>query len=391
MLPQKFLRPNSFFFICTSIAIGFSVGTLANQSSAMDEIDIERSGVSTKLTGEILLEAQDGGLMVRTTDGNIWMLQPDEVKAKKSIARPFKGMKPDTAAKQIISQLPKSTTPYRFMKAKNYAVVYNTTPAFANWVKSLYLRLNVGFKGYWKNQGVELKESDVPLCVIIFKSKKEFDDYSIATLGSVQGSALAYYNMKSNQVVMYDLTGTAQFSGRRVTSSQQINAIFQRPEAEPMIATIIHEAVHQIAFNSGLQKRFAPCPFWLNEGLAMYFEVPDLKSKRGWNAIGQVNNMRLRQLRKMLSGDQSNFFDAIIQGDQKFREPEQILNSYAEAWAMTYFLMKRKPKELGAYLKQLNASQLLSEPDEEQRVALFEKHFGKVADVKAECFRFILK
>lgn len=369
----------------------FSLCLCANQANAIDEIDILRNNVRAKLIGEVLLEAQDGGLMVRTTDGNIWMLQPDEIKARKTTGAKFKGMTPDSAAKQLTSRLPKSTTPYRMMKAKNYAIVYNTSPTFANWVKSLYLRLNVGFKNYWKNQGVKLVESDVPLCVIIFKSKKEFDDYAIATLGSVQGSALAYYNIKSNQVVMYDLTGTAQYAGRgRVTSSQQINAIFQRPEAEPMIATIIHEAVHQIAYNSGLQKRFAPCPFWLNEGMAMYFEVPDLKSKRGWNAIGQVNKMRLRQLKTMLTGDRSNFFDAIIRGDQKFREQEQILNSYAEAWALTYFLMKRKQKELNAYLRELNTNQLLSEPSEEQRIEIFERHFGKVATVKAECFRFLL-
>lgn len=384
--------PRSNPYWCLTLGLVFyTLSLLAIQANAMDEIDILRQGARTKLIGEVLLEAQDGGLMVRTIDGNIWMLQPDEIKAKKTTVAKFKGMTPDSAAKQLIPRLPKSTTPYRMMKARNYAIVYNTTPTFANWVKSLYLRLNVGFKNYWKNQGVNLVESDVPLCVIIFKSKKEFDDYAVATLGSVQGSALAYYNIKSNQVVMYDLTGTAQYSGRgRVTSSQQINAIFQRPEAEPMIATIIHEAVHQISFNSGLQKRFAPCPFWLNEGMAMYFEVPDLKSKRGWNAIGQVNNMRLRQLKTMLSGDQSNFFDAIIRGDQKFREPEQILNSYAEAWALTYFLMKRKRKELNAYLRELNSSQLLSEPSEKQRIELFEKHFGQVAEVKAECFQFVL-
>lgn len=122
----------------------------------------------------------------------------------------------------------------------------------------------------------------------------------------------------------------------------------------------------------------------------MYFEVPDLKSKRGWNAIGQVNKMRLRQLKTMLTGDRSNFFDAIIRGDQKFREQEQILNSYAEAWALTYFLMKRKQKELNAYLRELNTNQLLSESSEEQRIEIFERHFGKVATVKSECFRFLL-
>ena len=66
-----------------------------------------------------------------------------------------------------------------------------------------------------------------------------------------------------------------------------------RPEAEQSVATIIHEATHQIAFNSGLQTRFADVPLWVSEGMAVFFETPDLQSAKGWRTIGAVNTTRL--------------------------------------------------------------------------------------------------
>ena len=372
-------------------ALFFAMALFSIEAIAMDQVTINRGGFETNLEGEIVVEAQDGGLMFRATDGRIWMIQPDEIKSKSSNSKPFKGLDANKLGQSIIAGLPKSAGTFRSIKSKDLLVVYNTSPAYASWVKSIYLRLNVAFKNFWKNKGVELGKPDVPLSVIIFKSKSEFDAYAKATLGSVQGNALAYYNVQSNQVVMYDLTGIAKFGGRRAATSSQLNSILRQPGAEAMVATIVHEAVHQIAYNSGLQKRFGPYPFWLNEGLAMFFEVPDLKSKRGWHGIGKINNVRLNQIKLMLRGQQATFFDDILRGDERFRDPDQLLNAYAESWALNFYLIQRQPKNYIAYLKAITEMVPLSEPESDERVALFEKHFGSIDDVKKECFEFILK
>ena len=55
--------------------------------------------------------------------------------------------------------------------------------------------------------------------------------------------------------------------------------------------TIVHEAVHQLAYNSTLQRRMADNPYWVSEGLATYFESPDLNSLRGWRNIGAINTV----------------------------------------------------------------------------------------------------
>ena len=56
-----------------------------------------------------------------------------------------------------------------------------------------------------------------------------------------------------------------------------------QPEALRTVSTIVHEATHQIAFNCGLHTRLSDCPRWFSEGIAMYFETPDLRSAKGWN------------------------------------------------------------------------------------------------------------
>src|SRR5262245_63767441 len=60
------------------------------------------------------------------------------------------------------------------------------------------------------------------------------------------------------------------------------------------LSTTIHEATHQIAFNSGCHRRFADNPVWLAEGLAMYFETPEVHgNKIVWSSAGNLNTPRL--------------------------------------------------------------------------------------------------
>ena len=94
-----------------------------------------------------------------------------------------------------------------------------------------------------------------------------------------------------------------------------------RPEAEPMVATIIHEATHQIAFNCGLQTRFADIPVWVSEGLAVYFETPDLQSPKGWRNIGAVNQPRLDRFREYLTRRPPGSLASLLADDKRMRDP----------------------------------------------------------------------
>ena len=64
-------------------------------------------------------------------------------------------------------------------------------------------------------------------------------------------------------------------------------------------ATIIHEATHQMAFNTGVHNRFAPTPVWLAEGLGTMFEAPGVWDWRNHpDRSERINRGRLAQFRQ---------------------------------------------------------------------------------------------
>jgi len=163
-----------------------------------------------------------------------------------------------------------------------------------------------------------------------------------------------------------------------------------------LVATVIHEATHQIAFNCGLQTRLADIPIWLNEGVAMYFETPDLRSSTGWRGIGAVNQNRLFQFRGYYKKRPQDSLltlmanDRRIQGkseDERFQGREAILNAYGEAWCLTYYLIRYKPKQFVAYLKFLSEKQPSFIDTPEQRIEQFEQFFGDLKTLDREFIR----
>jgi hypothetical protein len=164
-------------------------------------------------------------------------------------------------------------------------------------------------------------------------------------LGDAAESIIGYFSLRTNRMTMYDLTGAAGTSRRnsRSRSAAQINQLLARPEAARTTATVVHEATHQIAFNCGLHARYSDCPLWFSEGIAIYFETPDLRSARGWRNIGAVNRPRLVRFRQYLRHRPADSLRTLLAGDDRFRDPRQSLDAYAEAWALTYFLIRGVP------------------------------------------------
>ena len=124
------------------------------------------------------------------------------------------------------------------------------------------------------------------------------------------------------------------------------NKFLSRPAAVPNVATIVHEATHQLAYNSGLQTRYADNPLWLSEGLAMFFETPDFRSDKGWRKVGSVHPVRLRHFRKALDSRPPDRLERLLRGDAAFRDPETAGTAYAEAWSLSYYLLRNETRSV---------------------------------------------
>lgn len=236
-----------------------------------------------------------------------------------------------------------------------------------------------------------LQAPETPLVAIIFDDVGQYQKHSRPELGNATAAVIGYYSLKTNRITTYDLTGleSVRQVSPRARSSVVINQILSQPAAAPSVATLVHEAVHQLAFNSGLQKRYADNPLWISEGLAVYFEVPDLSSSKGWRGIGGVHPMRLNRFRQTQNQRGPQWLQSLIASDDRFRDSREAGTAYAEAWALCHFLASRREDQLVAYLKDLCQEPLLEFLGPDDRCRMFVKHFGDFAQLQRDLEAYV--
>jgi len=356
--------------------------------SAMDQVVFRHAGREINESGRLLITAQDGGLLLLARDGEIWAIPPNELVKHTSDAAPFEPFTRDEIGKRLLTVLPKN---FEILHTTHYLICYDTSRMYAQWCGSLFERLYMAFTNYWSHKGFELAEPEFPLVAVIFADKKAYLDFSRDDLGEAGESIIGYFNLTTNRMTMYDLTGAAS-AGRPsagVSTAAQINQILARPEALQTVSTIVHEATHQIAFNCGLHTRLSDCPVWFSEGVAVYFETPDLRSAKGWSGIGAVNRTRLEQFLNYWPRRPDDSLQTLIEGDKRFHDVKQSLDAYAETWALTYFLINKHPKEYVAYLRMLSKKKPLLHDSPQTRLDEFQRAFGDIKKLDVEFLRYI--
>ena len=358
---------------CKTLFTALVITFCCNIVSAIEHFSLKREGEALQVSGEVVVEAQNGGVLLRGLDGVLWMIQPEEIAERQRDDHPFAPYNSEQVAEKLLAELPDG---FQIHQTAHYVICYNTSPVYAQWCGALYERLYKGFFTYWSHLGMKLEEPQLPMVALVFDSQVNFAKYSEANGVSV-GAIVGYYNMESNRVNMYDLTGVERDGAdRRLSSTARINQILSRPEAEPNVATIVHEATHQLAYNSGLQERYADNPFWVSEGMAVYFETPDLKSSKGWRGIGAINQRQMLQFRKYLERRPDDSLVALLTDDSLFRDRAHRYDKYAEAWALNYYLFRTHKREYAAYLRKLSEKTALIEDGPDVRLAEFQAIFG---------------
>ncbi len=370
--------------ILSSLLTAFTFGT-----AQADELTLEINGVTYQLRGDILIEAQDNSLYFQQDNGKIWFVQPDEIKQRIDVEEPCPPADKETIAEQLLAELPEG---FRIYETRHFVIAYQNELAYAKWIGGLYeSKLYRGFETFFdRRKDFELSEPAFPLVAIIFGNKTAYQRYMDRELGPGQ-NMVAYYNVQTNRISMYDLTADQRSAGQEL-NDRNINQILQNPAAVMMVATIIHEATHQLIFNRGVQTRFADCPLWVNEGIAMYFEAPNKQSRRGWQKPGMIFDQRLFRFLDYLKRRPADSLITLIQDNDRLQDSERLLDAYAEAWALNHFLFTRKSDGYIAYLEHLSQQQPLIEVSADQRVADFRKFFGDDLDqLDAEFVKYMLQ
>ena len=343
-----------------------------------DEITIVRNGKSTELAGHIVVEAEDNSILFCGRDGQLLILKPDEIQGKKVEGVEVEPLTRKELGKQMLKELPAD---FKIHEAGQFVIAYQTEKAYARWVGGLYTRLFRGFGDYWtKKKKFKLQKPEFPLGVIIFADRSQYCEFVRRELGIDPGTMVAYYNLMTNRVAMYDLTAAQKAPGEKADDDRRIAEVLNKPAAIPMVATVIHEGTHQLMFNTGMQVRFSDTPLWINEGLAMFFETPDLTNSRGWRKIGEPNPMRLFHFRANLEQRDPASLEKMLSSDNPFHDPATKLHAYSESWAFNYFLLNKHSKKFVRYLKHMSQKEPQKFDGPEKRLEEFKRFLGEDLD-----------
>jgi hypothetical protein len=337
---------------------------IARRATAIDHVTFRHQGRTVQVSGRVEVEAVDGGLLLLAPDGVLWGIQPDDQIERRHDEQAFEPYDRKQLSDALLREMPAG---FQIHNTAHYVICYNTSEAYARWCGELYERLLRGFMNYWTRRKLDLYPPKTPLVALVFDSREAYADYARPELGDAARTIVGYYSLRSNRVIMFDLTGVEQLGSPSARRGRRIEQILSQPNALPTVATIVHEAVHQVAFNCGLHQRYAEIPIWLSEGLAMVFETPDLGSSRGWRGM-RINTTRLRRFHRYARQRSAHSLRSMLSGDDDFHDPRRTADVYAEAWAFCYYLMKRHAAEFSEYLRWTSRQQPLISVDGEQRV-----------------------
>lgn len=287
-------------------------------------------------------------------DGQLVTFEPEEASDYEKTAPRFTGY---STAKMRSSLYKEFGQDYEVSGTRHYLVVHpkGQKNLWAERFESLYR----SFVHYFLVRGFQPREPEFPLVAIVFRTHGEYQHYAIAEKSYLGSNTLGHYSPRTNRIALFDSTGG------RETGDWSQNA-----------DTIIHEATHQTAYNTGIHTRFAGVPRWLSEGLATMFEARGVWDSRSYSTTrDRINRGRLDEFKVYaVKRRKPNTLKRFISSNGAFRLDTS--GAYAESWALSFYLCETRPRQYCDYLARTAARPTFKDYTARQRVEDFEAAFG---------------
>lgn len=269
-----------------------------------------------------------------------------------------------------------------------------------------YYFLTFGLAGHF------MRPPERAMEVVLFGEHRDYLHF-VTTKDPALKQAAGFYLPGENISVFYDQATSEAFQGlaelERMIASGLDEARRQRPAGsgyfirfaktiqlmldivreEEDVATVSHEATHQLAANSGLFPRDGAFVRWIHEGLASYFETPQGGS---WNGVGTVDEDRIGYYRVLEGHPVQGSLDFIVSDRGFLNQQNQVqhLAAYGQAWSLTHFLFETRFDELIKFYAEATAlpgDWTTDRPDE--LLQAFDRAFGDRVALELEWRRYM--
>jgi hypothetical protein len=356
----------------------------------LESVGTQLDGQRVTLTGRVLVTAQDGGVLLEERNGCIHRLTPSDILSRTADTRTFSGLSAEELAEDLQKQMGDT---FQTLTTDHYVVCYHSSEQFATFCGNLLEHVRNEFVEFLtEKHALTFAPPHNHLPVVIVADQQELirvagRQHPEQQFDDVPG----FYSIRSNQILIVSAP-----LNEDIRSTAGVRR--QLAKTPKHVATIVHEAVHQLAFNSGLQIRFADNPLWLSEGLALWFEPVELNAKLLWKGPGQVNSRHRSQYllprnnrnqpgasgkgesAKSEPRPQSLALNDLVKSDELFLDPDTVAQAYATSWALTSYLIRKERTAFETYLKRMAERKPLVVVTPEERLEEFRAVFGKSAD-----------
>ncbi len=230
------------------------------------------------------------------------------------------------------------------------------------------------FYDVFSQAGFDLSHVPDRLVWICFPQKSDFSRYALKVEGMDLSWLDGYYSTLTNRVAIVQPGQRASrpeetarplgYGGPMAVAGHQSpdetsgspSPAFGGPALSTSAGTLqldttrlTHEAAHQLAFNSGIQKRGVMYPLWVSEGLATNFEF-DGSSTAG---LEHRNPARCSGLLEAYAAGQLTPLRQFVVQVTVPPDVHAGRRYYAQAWGFFQFLLTERPENSRVYLARL--------------------------------------
>lgn len=326
-----------------------------------------------------------------------------------------RGLPTDPAmASQLSREFPEGsflrTTPY-------YLILYDAAHPWADTRARMLETARANFYKTLRADGFRPTPPQHKLVCILFNQHEDFQNYANSVDHLNRSWSGGYYSSRTNRVALFNYHTSPQLKDlvlqmRKLESQVQsaLGAAATSPQARGKLGSIqqelatvkrryetiasygnirqtLHEAAHQLAYNSNIQNPTLTYPMWFSEGLATCFEAINPAVPFG-PTLG--NFSRSHDLLEARRAGQLETLDQFVRRATPPDHEDDINAAYAHSWALFHFLYNQRLPQLRAFVADMNA-QPPGPRNADQLHAHFIKHFGPIENIQPAFDAYVRK